>query len=440
MASTVETLENKQVKLTITVPYKEFDEAVQKAYLKIRKNIMVPGFRKGKVPRQVVQNHYGEEIFYEDALEIIVPPTYEAALKEHNVDDVDSPEYNVDQIGKNQDLIYTATVTVKPEVTLGKYKGKSIKVYKKNITAKDVDAEIKKEADKIARLVEVEGRSAQKDDTANIDYSGSIDGEEFAGGSAQGYDLILGSDSFIPGFEDQVIGMNIGEEKDIKVTFPEEYQSDDLKGKDAVFKVKLNTLKTKELPALDDEFAKDVSEFDTLAEYKADIKANLEKQAESEFETESQNKIVELLVKDMQADIPDCMIDRQTDYTMREIDYNFKSQGFSLEQYIQMTGMTIDAFKEQYKDQSLEQVKAQLALEAVQKLENLEVVDEDIDAEFAKLAEETKRTLEDVKKTFAGSGMDYIKENILARKTMDLLKEQITVEATSKKDKPKNND
>jgi len=440
MASTVETLENKQVKLTITVPYKEFDEAMQKAYLKLRKGIQIPGFRKGKVPRQVVQNHYGEEIFYEDALEIIVPPTYEAALKEHNVDDVDSPEYNVDQIGKNQDLIYTATVTVKPEVTLGKYKGKSVKVYKKKITAKDIDAEIKKEADKIARLVEVEGRSAKKDDTANIDYTGSIDGEEFAGGSAQGYDLILGSNSFIPGFEDQVIGMNIGDEKDIKVTFPEEYQNDDLKGKEAVFKVKVNSIKAKELPEIDDEFAKDVSEFDTLAEYKADIKSNLEKQADADFETESQNKIVELLVKDMKADIPDCMIDRQTDYTLREIDYNFKGQGFSLEQYIQMTGMTIDDFKAQYKDQSLEQVKAQLALEAVQKQENLEVSEEDIDAEFAKLAEETKKTLEEVKKTFGGSGMNYINENILARKTIDFLKEQVTVETTSKQEKPKNND
>ncbi len=440
MASTVETLENKQVKLTITVPYKEFDDAMQKAYLKIRKNIMVPGFRKGKVPRQVVQTHYGEEVFYEDAFEIIFPESYQAALNEHNVDDVDRPDVDVVQIGNKEDLIYTAAVTVKPEVKLGKYKGKSVKAYKKPVTQKEVDEELNKEADKIARLVDVEGRSAKKDDTANIDYTGSIDGEEFPGGSAKGHDLVLGSNAFIPGFEDQVIGMNIGEEKDINVTFPEEYQSDDLKGKDAVFKVKLNSLKVKELPALDDEFAKDISEFDTLEEYKADIKAKLQKQSEDSFEADSQNKIIELLVADMEVEVPQCMIDSQTDYTLREIDYNFKTQGFSLDQYIQMTGMSMDDFKAQYNDQSLERVKAQLALEAVQKEEKIEVTDEDVDAELAKVAEESKKTLEEIKKTFAGANMDYIKENVLATKTIGFLKEQIKVEATKKQEKPKTDD
>ncbi len=435
MASTVETLENKQVKLTVTVPYKEFDDAMQKAYLKIRKNIMVPGFRKGKVPRQVVKNHYGEEVFYEDAFEIIFPVSYEAALKEHNVEDVDRPDVDVVQIGQNEDLVYTATVTVKPEVKLGKYKGKSVKVYKKSILKKDVDEELNKEAEKIARLVDVEDRAAQKDDTANIDYTGSVDGEEFPGGSAQGHDLVLGSDSFIPGFEDQVIGMKVGEEKDINVTFPEEYHSDDLKGKDAVFKVKVNSLKTKELPAIDDEFAKDVSEFDTLDEYKADIKTKLEKDAEKAFESESQNKLVELLVENMEVEVPDCMINTQTDYTLREIDYNFQSQGFSLQQYIQMTGMSMDDFKAQYRDQSLERVKAQLAMEAVQKAENIEVTDEDVDAEFAKLAEETKKTVEEIKKSFEGTNLDYIKESVLANKTMDFLKEQIKVETTKKQEK-----
>ncbi len=440
MASTVETLENKQVKLTITVPYTDFDEAMQKAYLKIRKSIMVPGFRKGKVPRQVVQNHYGEEVFYEDAFEIIFPESYQAALKEHNVDDVDRPDVDIEQIGKKEDLIYTATVTVKPEVKLGAYKGKSVKAYKKPVTQKDVDAEVSKEADKIARLVEVEGRSAQKGDTANIDYTGSIDGEEFAGGSAKGHDLVLGSNAFIPGFEDQVIGMNTGDEKDINVTFPAEYQSDDLKGKDAVFKVKLNSLKAKELPALDDEFAKDVSEFDTLDEYKADIKANLTKQSEDNFEAESQNKIIELLVENMEVEVPQCMIDSQTDYTLREIDYNFKSQGFSLEQYIQMTGMSMDDFKTQYSDQSLQRVKAQLALETVQKEEKIEVTDEDVEAELVKVAEESKKPLEEIKKTFAGANLDYIKENLLTTKTIDFLKEQIKVEATKKQGKPKTDD
>ena len=440
MASTVETLENKQVKLTITVPYKEFDDAVQKAYLKIRKNIMVPGFRKGKVPRQVVQNHYGEEVFYEDAFEIIFPESYQAALKEHNVDDVDRPDVDIVQIGNKEDLIYTAEVTVKPEVKLGKYKGKSVKAYKQPVTQKEVDEELKKEADKIARLVDVEGRSAQKDDTANIDYTGSVDGVEFPGGSAKGHDLVLGSNAFIPGFEDQVIGMNIGDEKDINVTFPEEYQSDDLKGKDAVFKVKLNSLKAKELPKLDDEFAKDVSEFDTLEEYKADIKAKLQKQSDDNFEAESQNKIIDLLVESMEVEVPQCMIDTQTDYTLREIDYNFKTQGFSLDQYIQMTGMKIDDFKAQYNDQSLQRVKAQLALEAVQKEENLEVTDEDLDAELAKVAEQSSKTLDEIKKTFEGSNMDYIKENVLTTKTIDFLKEQVKVEATKKQEKPKTDD
>jgi len=440
MASTVETLENKQVKLTVTVPYKEFDDAMQKAYFKIRKSIMVPGFRKGKVPRKVVQTHYGEEVFYEDAFEIIFPTSYQEAIKEHGVEDVDRPDVDVVQIGKNDDLIYTATVTVKPEVKLGKYKGKSVKAYKKPIAKKDIDEELNKEAEKIARLVDVEGRSAQNDDTANIDYTGSVDGEEFAGGSAQGHDLVLGSNSFIPGFEEQVVGMNVGDEKDINITFPEEYQSEDLKGKDAVFKVKLNAIKTKELPKVDDEFAKDVSEFDTLDEYKADIKANLEKESEKAFEAESQNKIVELLVENMEVEVPECMVNTQTDYTLREINYNFQNQGFSLEQYIQMTGMTMDDFKAQYKDQSLERVKAQLAMEEVQKVEGIEVTDEDVDKEFEKLAEESKKTLEEVKKTFEGQNLDYIKENVLATKTMDFLKEQVKVEVTKKQEKPKAED
>ncbi|MEX1378180.1 MAG: trigger factor [Eubacteriales bacterium] len=440
MASTVETLENKQVKLTVTVPYKEFDDAMQKAYLKIRKDIMVPGFRKGKVPRQVVQTHYGEGVFYEDAFEIIFPETYEAAIKEHNIDDVDRPEVDVVQIGNKEDLIYTATVTVKPEVKLGKYKGKSVKVYKKSITKKEIDEELNKEADKIARLIDVEGRAAKKDDTANIDYTGSVDGVEFAGGSAQGYDLVLGSNAFIPGFEDQVIGMKVGEEKDINVTFPEEYQSDELKGKDAVFNVKLNSLKSKELPAIDDEFAKDVSEFDTLEEYKADIKAKLEKDAENAFENESQNKIVDLLIENMEVDVPECMINTQTDYTLREIDYNFQSQGFSLQQYIQMTGMSLDDFKAQYKDQSLERVKAQLAMEAVQKAENIEATDEDLDKEFEKLAEDTKRDVAEVKKSFEGTNLSYIKETVLAKKTMEFLKEQVKIEITKKQETAKTDD
>lgn len=435
MASTVETLENKQVKLTITVPYKEFDDAMQKAYLKIRKNIMVPGFRKGKVPRQVANNHYGEEIFYEDAFEIIFPTSYQAALEEHGIDDVDRPDVDVVTIGKKEDLVYTAAVTVKPDVKLGKYKGKTVKAFKKSILKKDIDEELNKEADKIARLVDVEGRAAKNEDTANIDYSGSIDGEEFPGGTAQGHDLVLGSDSFIPGFEEQVVGMNVGDEKDINVTFPDEYQSDDLKGKDAVFKVKLNSLKAKEMPKIDDEFAKDVSEFDTLEEYKADIKAKLKEEAEKTFETESQNKIVELLVENMEVEVPQCMIDSQTDYTLREIDYNFQGQGFSLQQYIQMTGMSLDDMKAQYADQSLERVKANLAMEAVQKAEKIEVTDEDVDKELEKVAGETEKTLEEVKKTFTGQNLDYIKETVLATKTIDFLKGEIKVETTKKQEK-----
>lgn len=435
MASTVETLENKQVKLTITVPYKEFDDAMQKAYMKIRKNIMVPGFRKGKVPRQVVTTHYGEEVFYEDAFEIIFPISYQAALEEHGVEDVDRPDVDVVTIGKKEDLVYTATVTVKPEVKLGKYKGKTVKAFKKSILKKDIDEELNKEADKIARLVDVENRPAQKDDTANIDYAGSIDGEAFPGGTAQGHDLVLGSDSFIPGFEDQVIGMNVGDEKDINVTFPEEYHSDDLKGKDAVFNVKLNSLKAKEMPKIDDEFAKDVSEFDTLEEYKADIKAKLKDEAEKAFEAESQNKIVELLVENMEVEVPQCMIDTQTDYTLREIDYNFQGQGFSLQQYIQMTGMSLDDMKAQYAEQSLARVKANLAMEAVQKAEKLEVTDEDVDKELQKVADETNKTLEEVKKTFAGANLDYIKETVLATKTIDFLKGEVKIEVTKKQEK-----
>lgn len=440
MASTIETLENKQVKLTVTVPYKEFDEAIQKAYLKVRKNVMVPGFRKGKVPRQVIQTHYGDEVFYEDAFEIIFPTLYQAAITEHSIEDVDRPDVDVTQIAKDKELIFTATVTVKPEVTLGKYKGKTVKVYKKPIAKKDIDAEIEKEADKIARIVPVENRAAQAQDTVTIDYVGSVDSVEFEGGSAQGHDLVLGSNTFIPGFEDQVIGMNIGDEKDINITFPKDYQSDDLKGKDAVFKVKLNALKAKELPKIDDEFVKDVSEFDTLEEYKADIKSKLTKAADEAFDSETQNSLVGALVETMEADIPDCMVERQIDYTLREMNYSFENQGFSLEQYMQMTGMTMDTFRAQYKDQSLERVKAQLAMEAVQKAEGIEVLDADKDAEFAKLSEENGKSIDEIKKTFSGQNSSYLDETILAKKTMDFLKSNITVEETKKQAKKDAND
>lgn len=440
MASTIETLENKQVKLTVTVPYKEFDEAIQKAYLKVRKNVMVPGFRKGKVPRQVIQTHYGDEVFYEDAFEIIFPTLYQAAITEHSIEDVDRPDVDVTQIAKDKELIFTATVTVKPEVTLGKYKGKTVKVYKKPIAKKDIDAEIEKEADKIARIVPVENRVAQAQDTVTIDYVGSIDSVEFEGGSAQGHDLVLGSNTFIPGFEDQLIGMNIGDEKDINITFPKDYQSDDLKGKDAVFKVKLNALKAKELPKIDDEFVKDVSEFDTLEEYKADIKAKLTKAADEAFDSETQNSLVSTLVETMEADIPDCMVERQIDYTLREMNYSFENQGFSLEQYMQMTGMTMDTFRAQYKDQSLERVKAQLAMESVQKAEGIEVLDADKDAEFAKLSEENGKSIDEIKKTFSGQNSSYLDETILAKKTMDFLKSNITVEETKKQAKKDVND
>lgn len=432
MASTIETLENKQIKLTITVNQKDFEAGMQKAYMKIRKDVMVPGFRKGKVPRQVIKNYYGAEVFYEDAFQEVFPGSYENAIKEHNVQDVERPDVDVVEIGKGQGVIYTAVVTVKPEVTLKEYKGKSVSVYKKTIAEEDVQTSLNKDAEQIARIVEVTDRAAEKDDRVTIDYVGTTGGAAFEGGSAEGYELELGSNSFIPGFEEQVVGMNINDTKDINVTFPEEYHSDELKGKDAVFNVKLNSIKTKELPEIDDEFAKDVSEFDTLDEYKADIKAKLEKTVEEQFDSESQNKIVELLVESMEVEVPECMVESQIDYMLRELEYNFQNQGFPLDQYMQMTGMTTEKLREQYKEQAMEHVKAQLALETVQKAENIEVTDEDVEAELVKMSEEKGTELEELKKTFAGPNSSYIKDSLLSTKTMDFLKEHVTVKVSKK--------
>lgn len=427
MPSTMEVLENKKVKLTITVDKADFSAAIERAYKKHRKTIQIPGFRKGRAPLAVIENFYGKEIFYEDAFEDVFRTSYVSAIEEHSVDDVDRPNVDVVELEKGKDVVYTAEVTVKPDVTLGKYKGKTVKVTENKVTDEAIDQEISKSAEQVARLVDVTDRAAQNGDKVNIDYSGSVDGEKFDGGTAEGHELELGSNTFIPGFEDQVVGMTVGEEKDINVTFPEQYHSEELKGKDAVFAVKVNAIKVKELPEIDDDFAMDVSEFDTLDEYKADIRKKLEETANNAIENETQNKIVEMLVDGAEMDIPQCMVDTQVDYMVREMEYRFSGQGFSLEQYMQITGMDMATFRSQYMEEAKKRVEAQLVMEAVQKAENMEVSDEDIDAELVRMSEENGRDLEELKKTFAGPNAQYMKDSLLSQKTMDFLKENVKV-------------
>ena len=433
MSSKVETVEKNKLKLTITVSAADFEVAMQKAYLKVRKSITIPGFRKGKAPRKVIETHYGEGVFYNDAFDDAFPAAYDAAVKEHDLEPVDRPELgDVETIGEGQDLVFTVMITVKPEVELGKYKGLSVEAPEYPVTDEDVDAEVAKAQEKVARWVDVE-REVKTGDRVIIDYSGSVDDEKFAGGTAEKKPLEIGSNSFIPGFEDQVIGMKVGEEKDIQVKFPEEYHAENLKGKDAVFAVKLHEIKEKEMPELDDEFAKDVSEFDTLDEYKADIKAKLEESAKTRAENELENNLVMAATENTEIDIPECMVDRQVDYMLQEMQYRMSYQGIRLEDYLRMTGSSIDDMKAQYKDEAKTRVKTQLVLEAIQKAENVEASEEDIEAELAKIAERGKKTVDEIKKTFKDSDYDYLKDTVVAQKTVAILKDGAKLKKPKKK-------
>ena len=422
-----EQIEKNTVKLTIGVDKETFEKAVDKAYKKNVKQITIPGFRKGKAPRKIIEKYYGEGVFYEDAVNFVCPEAYEYAVKEAGIEPVDRPEIDIETIGGEEDLVLTATVTVKPEVTLGEYKGIKCEKTVYETKDEDVDAEIKANAEKSARLVSVEDRAVQMGDITVIDFEGFTDGVAFEGGKGTNHTLEIGSGQFIPGFEDQLVGAEIGVETEVNVTFPEQYHSEELKGKPAVFKVTVKEIKVKELPELDDDFAKDVSEFDTFEAYKNSIKEKLDKSNEARTKAEFENKLVEAVCENAEIDIPQCMIDNRIEELIREFGYRLSSQGLNMEQYMQITGATADTFKEQFKDQAEAQVKSSLVLEKIVKLENIEVTEEDVEKELQTMADMYCMELDKVKTLIGDNEKESMKEDLKMKKAVELIAENAKV-------------
>ena len=427
MSCKVEKTKNaNEVKLEITVEASKFDEAIKKVYFKSAKYFNIPGFRKGKAPMQIVEKYYGKEIFYEDAFNEVAEVALEEAIKENKLDVVSRPDIDVTQIEKGKDLIFTAVMQTKPEAELGKYKGIEIKKIEYNVTDEDINHELGHMQEHNSRLITIEDRPVEKGDIATIDFEGFVDGKAFEGGKAEGHELEIGSNTFIPGFEDQVIGMKIDEEKDINVKFPEEYFSKELAGKDATFKVKVHEIKKKELPELDDEFAKDVSEFDTLKELKADIKAKQEEQNKEKAKYETQDAVIKALCEDIKVDIPSGMIEMEVENMLKDIEQRLSYQGLKLEQYLQMMGKTAEDMKKEYEPQAIDAIKSRLALEAVVKAEKIKATDKEIEEKMKEMAKNYgKENDEEFMKN--ENVRNYIKQGIESEKAIEFLVENAKI-------------
>lgn len=413
--------ENSEVTIKVTVPAEAFEKAVLAAYNKNKGKFNVPGFRKGKVPKSIIEKQYGEGVFYEDAVNLLLPEYYEKALDALSIEPVARPDIDITEIEAKKDMVFTAVVTVAPEFVLEGYKGIEVETVNAEVTDEMIDAEIDKTRNMNARLVSVSDRAVQDGDTVIIDYKGFVGEDQFQGGTAENQELVIGSGKFIPGFEEQLVGANVGDHVHVNVTFPEVYHSDELAGKEAVFHVSVNDIKFKELPELDDEFAKDVSEFDTLEAYKASLKAELEVSAAESAKAAQRDKVIDKVTELITVEIPEKMIEAEIDGMVREFDQQLKYQGLSLDQYVQFTGGSFDALKEQMKPDALARVKTSLVIEKVMNQENIEVTDEDIEAELQKIAELQKRELEEIRKVFSQDNYDYLKSNLKSRKTVDFL-------------------
>ena len=423
MSLQVENLEKNMAKLTIEVPASEFEKALQSAYNKQKKSISVPGFRKGKVPRQMVEKMYGPEIFYEDAANELIPTAYEEELKNCDLEIVSRPTVDIVQIKKGENFIFTAEVAVKPEVTLGEYKGMEVDKTSTRVTQKEVEAKIKEEAEKNARTVTVEGRPVQDGDEVILDFEGFVDGEAFEGGKGENYPLTIGSGSFIPGFEEQLVGVEPEKEVEVKVTFPEEYHAEELKGKDAVFKCTVHEIKEKQIPEIDDEFAAEVSEFDTLDEYKADVKAKIKEQKENEGKQKKEDQAVEKAVANATMEIPEAMIDEQVRQMVNEFAQNMQYQGISFEQYCQITGMTLEKVQEETRPQAVKRIETRLVLEAIAKAENIEVTEERLDEEIKKMAESYNMEADKLKELMGEEEKKQMMEDIAVQDAVTFLVE-----------------
>lgn len=418
MSLQVEKLEKNMAKLTIEVSAEELEKAIQTAYLKNKNKITIPGFRKGKVPRKMIEQMYGKEVFYEDAANALIPDAYEKALEECTEEIVSSPKIDVTQIEAGKPFIFTAEVALKPEVTLGTYKGVKVAKAEVEVSDEEVDAEVNKERESNARTITVEDRAVQDGDMTVIDFEGFVDGVAFEGGKGENYPLTIGSGAFIPGFEEALIGAQIGVETDVNVTFPEDYQAEELAGKAAVFKCTVKEIKVKELPELDDEFASEVSEFETLAEYKEDVKKKLAEKKETEAKNAKEEAVIDAIIAEASMEIPDAMVETQQRQMIEDFSQRIQSQGLTMEQYMQYTGMTASKLLDQAKPQALKRIQSRLVLEAVAAAEGITASEEEFEAEAAKMAEAYKMEADKVKELLGENGKKQVMEDICVNKAV----------------------
>lgn len=421
MSVQVEKQEKNMAKLTVEVPAEQFVDAIKKAYNKNKNRFNVPGFRRGKAPQMMIEKMYGVGVFYEDAADEAINETYAEAMKESGLDIVSRPEITIEQIEKGKAFIYTATVAVKPEVALGQYKGIEVEKADAEVKEEDFEAELKRVQNQNARLISVTDRPVAKDDQVVIDFDGSVDGKAFDGGKAEDYPLTIGSHAFIDTFEDQLIGKNIGEECEVNVTFPQEYHAKELAGKPAVFKVKIKEIKVRELPELNDEFASEVSDFETLEEYKKDVEAKIAERKQKAAATENENRVVDKVVEGASMEIPDRMIDGQVENMIQDTARRMQSQGLDLQQYLKYTGMTLDQMKEQARPQAIKRIQTRLVLEAVAKAENIQISDEKLDEEIGKMAQSYQMEADKLKSYMTEQDKDQMKEDLAVQEAVDLL-------------------
>lgn len=432
MSVQVEKLEKNMAKLTVEVAAENFTAALEQAYKKDRSKIAVPGFRKGKAPRKMIQKLYGAQVFYEEAANILLQTEYFKAARECGEQIVSRPQISVEQIEEGKPFIFTAQVALKPQVTLGAYKGVEVEKTVVEVSEEEVDREIDKERENNSRTQDVDDRPVQKGDMIKLDFEGSVDGVPFEGGKAENYALTVGSGSFIPGFEDQLVGANIGEEVEVHVTFPEEYHAAELKGKAAVFKCKVNEIKVKELPEADDEFAKDVSEFDTIAEYRDDVRAKLLEKKEAEAKRQKQDKALAKAVENAQMEIPEPMVEEEAEQMLENFEQRLKSQGLTLEQYMQFTGMTVEKLSEQMHPDALKRIQNTLVLEEIVKAENIETTEEQIDEEIAKMAKAYRMEEAKLRELVGEGEKEQIRRDLTMQAAVELLGEQaVEVEAAA---------
>ncbi|MBQ6398601.1 MAG: trigger factor [Clostridia bacterium] len=428
MSHTYEKVSGNKARLNLTIPAEKFDEATQAAYLKLRHRINVPGFRKGKAPRKMIETLYGEDVFFDEAVNQLLPEAYEAAVEEFDLKPVDRPQADIEEIGKGKDLKLKVEVFVRPDVTLGEYRNLTVQVNRQKLTDEMIDARIEQDRDKASRTVEIEDRPVQDGDTVNLDYAGTVDGVAFDGGTAQDQTLRIGSHTFIPGFEEQMIGLSIGEEKDLNVTFPEEYHQEDLKGKAAVFHVKVNGIQTTEKPELDDDFAADVSEYNTFDEYRAAIVKELQERIDRNNEAIVENALLEKIRENTQIDIPEAMIEDEAEYLLQEMAMRMSYQGISLDDYMKYTGTTRESLIEMQKPDARIRVINDLVLEEIRKAEKIEATEEEVEKEIAEQAERMGQETEAFKENLTESQKNYLKNSATIRKTLEFLRKSATVE------------